>query len=309
MKPSDSIWMDGKLVPWDSATVHVTAHSLHYGNAVFEGIRAYSTPQGPAVLQLRRHVRRMFQSCAVLDMEIPFSPEEIERAILETVSHNGHDACYIRPLVFRGAGPLGVLPKGNPIQVMIATWEWDSLHGDGGVDQGVDVGFSSWRRMAPGTHPSMAKASGNYLNSQLVVQEAIRHGYAEGLVLDVDGYLSEGSGENVFLIQEGTVLTPPIGNSILAGITRNMVVDLCGELGIPLKEARIPREAVHFSDEMFMTGTAAEITPVRSVDGSAFSGGAPGPITKRLQDEFFAIVKGEAPDRHGWLTHVKGASA
>lgn len=309
MKPSDSIWLDGKLVPWDSATVHVTAHSLHYGNAVFEGIRAYGTPKGPAILQLRRHVRRMFQSCSVLDMEIPFSPEEIERAIVETVSHNGHAACYIRPLVFRGAGPLGVLPKGNPIQVMIATWEWDSLHGAGSVEQGVDVGFSSWRRMAPGTHPSMAKASGNYLNSQLVVQEAIRHGYSEGLVLDVDGYLSEGSGENVFLMQDGKLLTPPVGNSILAGITRGMVLDLCDELGIPLKEARIPRETVHFSDEMFMTGTAAEITPVRSVDGMVFPAGAPGPVTKRLQDEFFAIVKGESPDRHGWLTHVAEASS
>ncbi|MEE2940933.1 MAG: branched-chain amino acid transaminase [Planctomycetota bacterium] len=309
MKPSDSIWLDGKLVPWDSATVHVTAHSLHYGNAVFEGIRAYSTPEGPAILQLRRHVRRMFQSCSVLDMEIPFSPEEIERAIVETVSHNGHAACYIRPLVFRGAGPLGVLPKGNPIQIMIATWEWDSLHGAGSVEEGVDVGFSSWRRMAPGTHPSMAKASGNYLNSQLVVQEAIRHGYSEGLVLDVDGYLSEGSGENVFLMQDGTLLTPPVGNSILAGITRGMVLDLCADLGVPLKEARIPRETVHFADEMFMTGTAAEITPVRTVDGMAFPAGAPGPVTKRLQDEFFAIVRGEAPDRHGWLTHVAGASS
>lgn len=309
MKPSDSIWMDGKLVPWDAANIHVTAHSLHYGNAVFEGIRAYATPEGPAVLQLRRHVRRMFQSCSVLDMEIPFTPEEIERAILETIAHNGHESCYIRPLVFRGAGPLGVLPKGNPIQVIIATWTWDSLHGNESIEAGVDVGFSSWRRMAPGTHPSMAKASGNYLNSQLVVQEAIRHGYAEGLVLDVDGYLSEGSGENVFLVQDGTILTPPIGNSILAGITRGMVMQLCDELDIPIKEARIPREAVHFSDEMFMTGTAAEITPVRSVDRVPFKTAAPGPITKRLQDAFFELVRGEAPDRHGWLIHVRGDGA
>ena len=306
MQPSEMIWLDGALVPWDEARVHVTTHSLHYGNAVFEGIRAYATPSGPAVLQLDRHVRRMFQSCAVLDIEIPFGEEEIRAAILETVRRNGHGSCYIRPLVFRGAGALGVLPKGNPIQVMVATWEWASLHGAGGIETGVDVGFSSWRRMAPGTHPSMAKASGNYLNSQLVVQEAIRHGYAEGLVLDVDGYLSEGSGENVFLVQDGRLLTPPIGNSILAGITRGMVIQLCEAMGLELREARIPREAVFFSDEMFMTGTAAEITPVRSVDGKAFTESAPGPVTRRLQDAFFGIVRGAAADRFGWLTPVGG---
>lgn len=301
--------MDGTSIPWADATVHATAHSLHYGNAVFEGIRAYATPAGPAVLQLQKHVKRMFQSCSVLRMEIPFTPDEIEAAILELVARNGHKACYIRPLVFRGPGALGVMPKDNPIQVMIATMEWESLHGDDSIGAGVDVGFSSWRRMAPGTHPSMAKASGNYLNSQLVVQEAQRHGYAEGLVLDVDGYLSEGSGENVFLVQEGSILTPPIGNSILAGITRGMVMQLCDELSIPLREARIPREAVFFSEELFMTGTAAEITPVRSVDQHAFPVGAPGPITAKLQDAFFGIVRGEVADRHGWLTPVGGAKA
>lgn len=304
MQPSETIWMDGKFVPFADATVHVLTHSLHYGNAVFEGIRAYSTPEGPAILQLKAHVKRMFRSCAVLDMPIPFSPEEIENAILETVRRNGHASCYIRPLVFRGAGELAVIPKDNPTQVSVATWEWNSLHGDGGVDTGVDVGFSSWRRMAPGTHPSMAKASGNYLNSQLVLQEAVRHGYAEGLVLDVDGYLSEGSGENVFLVEEGEILTPPIGNSILAGITRSMVIGLAEELGITVREARLPRESVFFCDEIFMTGTAAEITPVRSVDGRELAGGSPGPVTARLQKEFFARVKGLAPDRGGWLTHV-----
>ena len=250
----------------------------------------------------------MFQSCSVLDMEIPFTPEEIERAIVETVSHNGHAACYVRPLVFRGAGPLGVLPKGNPIQVMIATWEWDSLHGAGSVENGVDVGFSSWRRMAPGTHPSMAKASGNYLNSQLVVQEAIRHGYSEGLVLDVDGYLSEGSGENVFLMQDGKLLTLPVGNSILAGITRGMVVDLCGELdpaeggADPSRDGALLRRDVHDRHRRRDHPRAQ-----RGRDG--LPGRAPGPVTKRLQDEFFAIVKGESPDRHGWLTHVAEASS
>ena len=220
------------------------------------------------------------------------------------MSHNGHAACYIRPLVFRGAGPLGVLPKGNPIQVMIATWEWDSLHGNESIESGVDVCFSSWRRMAPGTHPAMAKASGNYLNSQLVIQEAVRNGYSEGLVLDVDGYLSEGSGENLFLVQDGAVVTPPVGNSILEGITRSMVIDLLRELGVEVRERRIPRESIFFAEELFMTGTAAEITPVRSVDRRPMEAGAPGPVTARVQETFFSIVEGKVPDRHGWLTHV-----
>lgn len=309
MQPTEWIWMDGERVPWSAATVHVTTHSLHYGNAVFEGIRAYPTPDGPAVLQLAAHVRRMFHSCRVLEMDVPFRQDEIESAILDTVRANGHEGCYIRPLVFRGAGPLGVLPKGNPVQVIIATWDWDTLHGDAGVKDGVDVGFSSWRRMAPGTHPAMAKSSGNYLNSQLVVQEAQRHGYSEGLVLDVDGYLSEASGANAFLVKGGRVLTPPLGNSILAGITRGMVMQLTDELGLELSEERIPREAVFFADEMFLCGTAAEITPVRSVDGRALEGGSPGPVTAQLQEMFFERVRGEVPDTHGWLTHVGRVTA
>ena len=309
MKPSEVIWMDGELIPWDQAQIHVLSHSLHYGNAVFEGMRAYATPGGPGLLRLREHVRRMFRSCAVLDMEIPFSPEVVEQAVIDTVRRNGHESCYVRPLVFRGAGPLGVLPKGNPIQLIIATWEWDSLHGNEAVESGVDVCFSSWRRMAPGTHPSMAKASGNYLNSQLVIQEAVRNGYAEGLVLDVDGYLSEGSGENLFLVQDGAIVTPPVGNSILAGITRDMVIQLAREMGLELRERRIPREAIFFAEELFMSGTAAEITPVRSVDRRPMEGGAPGPVTKRLQEAFFSIVEGRVPDRHGWLTHTREASS
>ena len=306
MKPSTSIWLDGQLVPWDQATVHLSCHSLHYGGAVFEGIRAYGTADGPALVQLGPHVRRLFRSASVLRMEVPFTEEEIQRAIIGTIEANGHDACYVRPLIYRGGGPLGVMPTTSPVQVSIMTWEWASLHGDAAVEQGVDVGFSSWRRMAPGTHPSMAKATGNYLNSTLVLQEAKRHGYAEGLVLDVDGYLSEGSGENVFLVQGGAVLTPPIGNSILAGITRGMVMQICADLGIEVREARIPREAIFFSEEMFMTGTAAEVTPVRSVDGHPFSGGSPGPVTARIQEEFFKVVRGEAGNRRGWLTYVNG---
>lgn len=299
------IWLDGALVPWADARVHVTAHSLHYGNAVFEGIRAYATPRGPAVLQLDAHVERLLGSCRVVQIDLPYDAKAVRGAILDTVRANAHAACYIRPIVFRGEGPLGVMPKkGCPIQLAVMTAEWGAMHGGDALRDGVDVGFSSWRRMAPGTHPSLAKASGNYLNSMLVVMEAQRHGYSEGLVLDVEGYLSEGSGENVFLVRRGELLTPPVGNSILEGITRGMVLQLARELGIPVREGRIPRELVDFCDELFMTGTAAEITPVRSVDRRPIGAGKPGPITRRLQERFFSIVRGEAPDVYGWLTHV-----
>lgn len=304
MTTPQHIWMDGALVPWSDARVHVSTHSLHYGNAAFEGLRAYATPDGPAVLQLDAHVERLFRSCRVLQIDLPYEAAAVRQAILDTVRANGHASCYIRPIVFRGEGPLGVLPKRNPIQLSVMTFEWGALHGGDALNDGVDVGFSSWRRMAPGTHPALAKASGNYLNSMLVVLEAQRHGYAEGLVLDVEGYLSEGSGENVFLVHGGELLTPPIGNSILAGITRGMVLQLARELEIPVRETRIPRELIDFSDELFMTGTAAEVTPVRSVDRRPVGDGKVGPITKRLQASFFALVRGEVPDRHGWLTRV-----
>ncbi|MEZ6018345.1 MAG: branched-chain amino acid transaminase [Planctomycetota bacterium] len=306
MATTNSIWLDGQLVPWSDARVYVTAHSLHYGNAVFEGIRAYATPRGPAILQLDAHVERLLGSCRVVQIDLPYDARAVRGAILETVRANAHRACYIRPIVFRGEGALGVLPKSNPIQLSIMTSEWGAMHGGKALEEGVDVGYSSWRRMAPGTHPALAKASGNYLNSMLVVMEAQRHGYAEGLVLDVDGYLSEGSGENVFLVRKGELLTPPIGNSILAGITRGMVLQLAAELGVPVREARIPRELVDFCDEMFMTGTAAELTPVRSVDRRPIGDGRPGPVTQRLQARFFALVRGEAPDVYGWLTQVEG---
>jgi branched-chain amino acid aminotransferase len=298
------IWLDGELVPWADARIHVTAHSLHYGNAVFEGIRAYATPRGPAVLQLDAHVERLFASCRVVQIDLPYDTAAVRKAILDTVRANGHEACYIRPIVFRGEGPLGVMPRKSPIQLSIMTSEWGALHGASALEDGADVGFSSWRRMAPGTHPALAKASGNYLNSMLVVMEAQRHGYAEGLVLDVEGYLSEGSGENVFVVRKGELFTPPIGNSILAGITRSMVLELAEELEVPVRETRIPREFVDFCDEMFMTGTAAEITPVRSVDQRKIGAGKPGPLTRRLQQRFFGIVRGESPDVYGWMTKV-----
>jgi branched-chain amino acid aminotransferase len=304
MEKAANIWFNGQLIPWDDARVHVLSHVMHYGSGVFEGMRAYSTPQGPAVVGLQLHVRRLFRSCKVLYMDLPWAPEQVETAIVDTVRANGHNACYIRPLAFRGYGELGVLPDGNPIDLIVASFPWGAYHGSAGLEEGVDVGVSSWRRMAPDTHPAMVKASGNYVNSMLVVMEARRHGYAEGVVLDTDGYVAEGSGENIFLVVEGELLTPSIGSSILDGITRGYVKQLAGDLKIPVREMRIPREMLYFADEIFMTGTAAEITPVRTVDHRVVGTGRPGDVTRQLQSEFFAILNGKAPDRHNWLTHI-----
>ena len=301
---SDFIWLNGGLVPWREARIHVLSHVVHYGSGVFEGIRAYATPRGPAVLGLHPHVRRLFDSCKIVDMLLEYAPETIAAAILETIRANRHDACYIRPFVWRGYGPLGVDPAKNPIDVAVATLEWGTLMGEEALTKGVDVGVSSWRRMAPDTHPAMAKTSGNYVNSQLVVREAKRHGYAEGIVLDVSGNVAEGSGENLFFVHDGALLTPPIGASILPGITRGYVIQLAADLGVPVTQTRVPREMLYIADEIFMTGTAAEITPVRSVDRKPVGNGTRGPLTARIQSEFFSILRGEAEDRHGWLTHV-----
>jgi branched-chain amino acid aminotransferase len=299
------IWFNGEFVPWDEAKIHVLSHVLHYGSSVFEGIRAYQTPQGPAVLGLGPHVDRLFNSCKIVEMPLPYSQEEIEGAILETVKRNGHQACYIRPLAFRGYETLGVNPTACPVEVIVATWEWGAYLGAEAVEQGVDVGISSWRRMAPDTHPAMAKTGGNYVNSQMVVMEARRHGYVEGIVLDVYGYVSEGSGENIFVILNERIYTPPLSNSVLAGITRGFAITLAEEKGYKVIEQQITREMLYIADEIFFTGTAAEITPVRSVDHRPIGSGSRGPITKRIQDEFFALVNGEVDDRHGWLTSVK----
>ena len=299
------IWFSGQFVPWDEAKIHVLSHVLHYGSSVFEGIRVYQTPHGPAVLGLGAHVDRLFKSCKIVEMPLPYTPEEIEAAILETVKRNGHQACYIRPLAFRGYEALGVNPTACPVEMVIATWEWGAYLGAEAVEQGVDVGVSSWRRMAPDTHPAMAKTGGNYVNSQLVIMEARRHGYVEGIVLDVYGYVSEGSGENIFVILDGKIYTPPLSSSILAGITRGFAMTLAEEKGYKVVEQQITREMLYVADEIFFTGTAAEITPVRSVDHRPIGSGSRGPITKSIQDAFFAIVSGETPDRHSWLTLVK----
>jgi len=298
------IWMNGQLVPWDGAKVHVLVHGLHYGSSVFEGIRAYRTPRGAAVFRLSEHLDRLFFSCQVFRMTVPFAKAQLRDAILETVRANGHRACYVRPLVFRGFSGLALDGRDSPVEVMVATWEWGSYLGDGALAQGVEVGISSWRRMAPGTLPALAKLGGQYVNSQLVAMEAHDRGFAEGIMLDVNGYLSEGSGENLFLVRNGTLYTPPLAASVLLGITRDSILTLACQLGYPVREEFLTREMLYLADEVFMVGTAAEVTPISAVDGIPVGDGQRGPITKALQEAFFAIACGEAEDRYGWLTFV-----
>lgn len=298
------IWYDGKLVPWNEATVHVSAHALHYGSSIFEGIRAYATPDGPAVLGLREHTRRFFQSAKLFKMPLAYQEGQIHEAILQTLRVNGHPSAYIRPLAIRGAGPLGVYGVNNPINVIIMTLEWGAYLGAEAVEVGVDVMVSSWRRMAPDTHPAMGKIGGNYVNSQFIVMEARERGFMEGIALDIHGQVSEGSGENIFLILDGTVYTPPLASSILSGVTRRFVMQLIEDHGYALREQTIPREMLYLADELFFTGTAAEVTPIRSVDGYPIGNGRRGPITELLQQDFFSIIKGQSEDRHDWLTLV-----
>lgn len=304
MQESKFIWHNGTLVPWQEAKVHVLSHALHYGSGVFEGIRAYATPSGPAVVCLDRHVDRLFLSAKVIELEMRWTRAEVTSAILEVVRANELESAYLRPLAFRGYGELGVMPNNNPTELIIAGFPWGSLHGNEAIEHGIAVGVSSWRRMAPDTHPAMAKVTGNYVNSALVVSEAIRHGYQEGIVLDTDGLVSEGSGENIFVITGNQIFTTPVGSSILPGITREMLIQLAQDQGYEVIERRFAREMLYFADEIFLTGTAAEVTPVRSVDNRIVGSGEPGPITRALQADFFGIVRGAAEDRHCWMTPV-----
>ncbi|MEA3338373.1 MAG: branched-chain amino acid transaminase [Chloroflexota bacterium] len=304
MHKSDKIWFDGQLVDWDQATVHVSAHAIHYGSSVFEGIRAYALPDGPAVFRLEEHVERLWNSCKIYRMEIPYSRQAVRQAILDTIRANGHKACYIRPVVFRGWGTFSLDARSLPTHVSIITIEMGKYLGADALENGVDVGVSSWQRMAPNTYPAAAKIGGQYVNSQLVIMEAVDHGYTEGIALDVNGYVSEGSGENIFLVRGGRLFTPPLAGSILDGITRQSVFTLAGEMGLEVREELIARESLYLADEVFFCGTAAEITPIRSIDGISVGGGKRGPITTRLSEAFFGIVEGRAPDRYGWLTPV-----
>jgi len=308
MPPFDDVkqvWMNGRLVDFADAKVHVFTHALHYGSGLFEGIRCYNTKRGPAVFRLAEHTRRLFDSAKIYRMEIPYSHEEINRACIEIIQANGFDDCYLRPLVYRGFSSLGVFPGACPVDVMIGAWRWGKYLGAEAIEQGVDVCVSSWNRMAPNTFPSMAKATGNYMNSILIRQEAAIDGYAEGIALDVNGYVSEGSGENIFVIRDGRIYTPHIGSSILSGITRGSVIQIAKEFGFEVIETFIPREMLYLADEIFFTGTAAEVTPVRSIDKITIGSGRRGPVTEKIQKEYFAYINGEIDDRYGWLTPVK----
>jgi len=304
MNSSEKIWYDGKLVPWDQATTHVASHALHYGSSVFEGIRAYGLPAGPAILRLQDHLDRLWSSCKIYRMEIPYSKNQIGDAIMDTVIANGLSSCYIRPVVFRGWKDFFLDGRGCPVHVSIIIIDMGKYLGADALENGIDAGVSSWRRMAPDTYPAAAKIGGQYVNSQFIAMEAAEHGYKEGIALDINGYVSEGSGENLFLVKNGTLYTPSLASSILDGITRRCVITLAGELGIPVHEGPLSRESLYLADEAFFTGSAAEITPIRSVDKMAIGEGKRGPITASLMKEFFDIVDGKVPDRHGWLSIV-----
>jgi len=309
MTKSEKIWMNGQFVDWDDAKVHVLSHVLHYGSSVFEGIRCYNTKQGPAIFRLGEHIERLSYSAKIYRMKVPFSTEQIERACIDTVATNRLAECYIRPLIYRGYSHVGVNPIGTPIEVIVAAYPWGKYLGDDALTKGVAVKIGTWARIAPNTLPAMAKAGGNYLNSQLLKLEAVEDGYAEAIALDTNGYVSEGSGENLFIVMKGELVTTPLHNSILAGITRASVLQLARELGYHVREMVMPRELLYVADEVFFTGTAVEVTPITSVDRIVVGSGDVGPVTKAIQQAFFGIVRGDVPDRHGWLTKVTRAAA
>jgi len=298
------IWMNGALVERKDAKIHVASHVVHYGSAVFEGARCYATPKGSACFRLDAHMRRLVQSAKIYRMDYPLDAAGWQKAVLETIRANRMHACYIRPIMYRGYNELGVNPFHCPVDAAIMLWEWGAYLGKEALEQGVDVRVASWSRMAPNTLPAMAKSAANYANSGLIKMEAITDGYSEGIALDVFGNVSEGSGQNVFLVRDGALQTPPLASSILGGITRDAVMTLARELGYAVTETSIPREALYVADEVFVVGTAAEVTPIRSIDKITIGNGRRGPITEALQRRFFAVINGDVPDRHGWLTYV-----
>jgi branched-chain amino acid aminotransferase len=304
IQKTEKIWHNGKLIAWDDARIHVMSHVIHYGSSVFEGVRCYSLPSGPAIFRAQEHAQRLLDSAKVYRIDVDYTREDIVKAMSEVIAHNGVWPCYLRPVILRGYGEAGVNPFNSPTEVYVVNYPWGKyLTSD--ADTGCDVCVSSWTRLAPNTLPAMAKAGANYMNSQLIKMEAIINGYAEGIALDANGYVSEGSGENVFIVRNGVLQTAPLGNSVLPGITRDSALQVARDLNIPIVEAVIPREMLYISDEAFFTGTAAEITPIRSVDKISVGKGVTGPITKAIQKEFYAIVNGEKADRHNWLTPVK----
>jgi branched-chain amino acid aminotransferase len=298
------IWMNGKLVEWKDATIHIASHVIHYGSSVFEGARCYATPKGSACFRLDAHMRRLQLSAKIYRMEYPLDLAAWQDAVLDTIRANEMKSCYIRPILYRGYESLGVNPFTCPVDAAIMLWDWGAYLGKQALEEGCDVQIASWARMAPNTLPAMAKSAANYANSALIKMEAIIDGYSEGIALDVYGNVSEGSGQNIFIVRDGTLCTPSLGSSILGGITRDCILTLARDLGYPVTESIIPREALYTADEVFVVGTAAEVTPIRSIDKIQVGSGRRGPVTEALQRAFFAVINGEAPDTHGWLTYV-----
>jgi branched-chain amino acid aminotransferase len=298
------IWMNGSLVDWADAKIHIASHVIHYGSGVFEGARCYDTPKGSACFRLDAHIRRLYDSAKIYRMEYRLPPEALSGAVLETIRANRMKACYIRPLIYRGYESLGVNPFPCPIDAAIMLWEWGTYLGSDALEHGVDVRVSSWNRSAPNTFPAMAKTSANYANSALIRMEAMVEGYSEGIALDSFGYVSEGSGENVFVVRNGVIHTPPLYASILPGITRDSVITIARDLGYTVREEMLPREALYIADEVFFAGTAVEITPIRSIDKIKIASGRRGAVTEAIQRRYFDIIHGRVPDRHGWLTYV-----
>lgn len=302
---SHKIWRDGTFVDWQDATIHVMSHVVHYGSSIFEGIRCYETPEGPAIFRAPEHMRRFLDSCKIYRMPMKHSIDELVAAAVDVVAENGLQHCYLRPVAMRTGEEMGVLPTRAPVETFIIPWVWGRYLGHEALEQGVDVCVSSWRRPAPDTFPSLAKAGGNYLNSQLSKMEARAADYVEGIMLDSFGFVAEGSGENLFLIRDGVLYTAPLGSAILGGITRDSVMRIARDLGYPVVEQTIPREMLYIADELFFSGTAAELTPIRSVDRIEVGAGKPGPVTRKIQDVYMGIATGKMPDRYGWLTRVE----
>jgi branched-chain amino acid aminotransferase len=299
------IWRDGAFIPWADATIHVLSHSVQFGSSAFEGIRAYSTPRGPAIFRLREHLTRLMMSCKIYRMDVPYTIDQLVAASRELIVRNGVDSCYLRPMVVRGYGSAGMVPTGAPVEVYLPCWPWGTYLGAGALENGVDACISSWHRVEPNTIPAMAKIAGNYLSGQLIKMEALANGYAEGIALSPSGMVSEGSGQNVFLVSGGTMVTTPLDGTILGGITRDTIMTMAREAGIPVREAHIPREMLYMADEVFFTGTAAEITPVRSIDKITIGAGKPGPVSTLMQTQYLDMVHGRVDDPHGWLTYCR----
>ena len=309
LPPNEWIWRDGEFIPWADANVHILAHSMQFGSAAFEGIRCYATPRGPAIFRLEDHLVRLINSIKIYRMEIKYTVDDLVAVACELIERNKMEAAYLRPMVLRGFGASGMVPFASPIETYFPCWKWGTYHGEKALNEGIDACVSSWVRNAPNTTPAGAKIAGNYLSSQLIKMEALVNGFDEGIALDTEGRLAECSGQNLFLVSRGTLYTSPINGSLLPGITRNTILTFAQDAGIPIREIVLPREAIYTADEAFMTGTAAEVTPVRTVDKIPIGSGKPGPITQQLQRAYLQTVHGELEDKHGWLTYVKAERA